>query len=450
MPDVPHDDLEVDAFASSLDDMLERVSSATRAEQEARDKELQAPAKRTPRPRIEPTAMPASAKAAVPTPTPAGPGTAPRVGIAAPGNRRRAWGVVALVAVGAVVAWKGLRFDAAPELQLTLGNLPPTAAGSVSSAPAALPASPAPVAVAPTPTTTPTTSTTTTATAATTATMSTNVAPAPFPAIASDPDASTEALMLAQLRQGSAANAASGAPSFAIARYDSLPGASQAWRVLVPLGVEEVYALVPAMSRLRELDDLRGRRINIGVPESARAKSAEALYRTLFGQPLPPSPLRAAPKDAALAALLRGEDVDAMLLFDGQPSSWLAALPVETRQRLKVLRFDPTRASGQRALQSYLSTSVNPSLVGEPAPVPTLGEVTFLVASRGEATSPELVRRLCERLPSLRAGGHPKWKEIDPSIQLPLQLPRPPEIASAVQACAASRSSSTPSSGALS
>ena len=214
----------------------------------------------------------------------------------------------------------------------------------------------------------------------------------------------------------------------------------------MPLAVEEVYALVPVTSRLRELDDLRGRRINVGAPGSPRAKSAEALYRALFGQPLPSAPLRSKSKEVALRALLLGEGLDAMLLFDGQPSSWLAALPVETRLQLSLLRFDPTRASGQRALQSYLATSVTPTLVTEPAPVPTLGEVTFLVASRGQATSPDLVRRLCERLPALRAGGHPKWKDIDPAALLPMRLPRSPDIASAVQACATSRISPTASS----
>jgi hypothetical protein len=268
--------------------------------------------------------------------------------------------------------------------------------------------------------------------------------------IAVDPDASTEAIMLGQLRQDSTANATAATPDFAIARYDALPPASRGWEMLMPLSVEEVYALVPAASRLRDLDDLRGRRINVGASGSPRARSAEALYRTLFGQPLPPAPLRAASKDVALPALLRGDGLDAILLFDGQPSSWLAALPVETRLQLKVLRFDPTGPSGKRALQAYLSTSVAPKLVAELAAVPTLGEVTFLVALRGRATSPELVHRLCQRLPALRAGGHPKWKEVDPALELPVRLPRSPDIASAMQACAPSRGSSTPLPGALS
>ena len=415
MPDGTADDLEFDAFASSLDEMLERVSSTTRAEQEARDREWPAPVKRAPHTGAEakpiPMYAPATARTSVPPPA-----LADSAVSAKPHDRGRlAWGVVALVALGAVFAWAALRFESSPASSLALEQLPPPAAGLVR--------------------------------ASASSDSAIKVDATPLPAIASDPDASTETLMLQQLRQGSATSTANGTPSFAIARYDSLPAASQGWDVLVPLGVEEVYALVPVTSRLRELDDLRGRRINIGELGSPRAKSAAALYRALFGQPLPAASLRSASREVALQALLRGEGLDAMLLFDGQPSSWLAALPVETRLQLKVLRFDPTRASGQRALQSYLATSVMPTLVTEPAPVPTLGEVTFLVASRGQANSPELVRRLCERLPALRAGGHPKWKDVDPTLELPMQLSHPPDIASAVQACALSRSSSTSSSG---
>jgi hypothetical protein len=239
------------------------------------------------------------------------------------------------------------------------------------------------------------------------------------------------------------------APAFAIARYDTLRPASPGREVLASLGVEEVYALVPAASPLRELGDLRGRRINVGAPGSPRATSAEALYRTLFAQPLPTARWRAASRDAALPALLRGEDLDAMLVFDGQPSAWLAALPVDTRLQLKVLRFDPGSPAGLRALRTYLSTSVAPALAAEPARVPTLGQMTFLVGARPEAGAPDLVRRLCERLPALRARGHPKWKDVDPTLQLPLPLPRSSAVVPALQACATSASPSTPSSGAL-
>lgn len=428
MPDGSHDNPELDAFAASLDDMLERVSSSTRSEQETRQEERPVPARREQRPRVEPTATSASAPplATLSARLPVPPQTMPVVGGAPPRSRRLTLGVVALIGFGAVFAWIGLRHEATPDDPLSIENLPPTAAGAALKLPA-------PRALV----------------AAASQATSQGDAP-PMPAIAIDPDASTEGVMLDQFRHGSAADAAPQTPAFAIARYDNLPAASSGWNVLMPLGVEEVFALVPVTSRLRELDDLRGRRINVGAEGTPRARSSEALYRTLFGQPLPSAPLRSASRESALTAMLRGQGLDAILLFDGQPSSWLAALPAETRLQLKILRFDPTRRSGQRALQAYLATTVTPSLVTEPAPVPTLGEVTFLVASGQQANSPDLVRRLCERLPALRAGGHPKWKDIDPALQLPIRLPRSRDIESAAHACALPPSPATPSSGALS
>jgi len=327
---------------------------------------------------------------------------------------------------GGVLAWVVLSSNEFLAPPLALETLPPTAAGPAGAAPRRPPQ----VVRASVP--------------------AIQAAAAPLPAIASDPDASTEALMLDQLRSGSAASGAAEASSFAITRYDSLPPASRGWNVLVPLAVEEVYALVPATSRLRDLDDLRGRRINVGAPGSPRAVSAAALYRTLFGQALPPAALRAASKDIALKAMLRGEGLDALLLFDGQPSAWLAALPDDKRLQLRVLRFDPDRASGRRALQAYLPARVTPPLAAERTAVPTLGQVTFLIASKEQAAAGDLVRQLCRRLPALRAGGHPKWNDIDPASPLPVRIPTSPDIAPALEACTMSRSSSSPSPGALS
>lgn len=387
MPDGSHGDPDFDTFESSLDEMLERVSASTRAEQEAREAESPASSSAAPKPKLR-------------------------------SHARLPWGVAALVALGAIVAWTGPWFHAPSALApaLAFEQLPPPAAGPGRVSPSRPPAP---------------------------------VAAASMPAITIDPDASTEAVMLEQLLQDSMTGAVS-APAFAVARYDTLQPAPRGWELLAPLSVEEVYALVPATSRLRELADLRGRRINVGERGSPRARSAEALYRTLFGRPMPLAPLGAASKDVALPALLRGEGLDAMLVFDGQPSAWLATLPVDTRLQLKVLRFDPNGSTAKRALQAYISTSVTPALASERAPVPTLGEVTFLVATRQEAQAPDLVRHLCERLPALRAGGHPKWKEVDPALQLPVPLPRSSGLASAASACSISRGSSTPSSGAFS
>lgn len=397
MPDRPHDDARSDAFQQSLDDMLERVSDSIRAEHVVRDRMRVAHAKR-------------AARVPAPVRAPVGPSAAvPPVARDRGAARRVALGAVALLGIGAAVAWT-VPWQPVPETSaMRYESLPPPAAGR----PQAAPLAPRPA-----------------------------VERATLPAIAVDADASTESLMLDQLgRAGGGATAADAAatagapPAFAIARYDTLHATGREWHVLAPLHVEEVYAIVPVASPLRGLGDLQGRRINVGEPGSARATSGAALYRELFGRELPGSTFRSAPRDAALRALLNGDGLDALVYFDGQPSMWLESLPVETRRRLRLLGAEPGGTPERRALRTYLRTSLASGLSPDGKPVPTLGEVSFLVAAPQAARTPRLLQDLCERLPLLRARGHPKWKDVDPTLQLPVNLQRAPELTQALQAC---------------
>ncbi len=393
MPDISDDDLESDAFELSLEEMLERVSAATRADWEAREGTQTPPANRAPRPPLPPRAP---VETVAPTATP-GSARAHRV----------AWPLLALSAVGLGVMWVDHRHGASDAPPISYENLPEPAAGRPGSAAAA---------------------------------ARKPIERAPPLQVAVDADASTESLMVDQLNGlgGAASQAAptfASAPAFAIARYDTLQAPSSDWRVVAPLNVEEVYALVPVTSRLRDLGDLRGRRINVGAPASARAISGAALYHTLFGAPLPATSLGSASKETALRALLDGQGLDAMLLFDGQPSAWLESLPMEMHLRLKVLPLQPGSPASRKALQAYLPATVAPTLANNRAAVPTLGELTFLVASLQAARPQQALRALCEQLPSLRARGHPKWNEVDPSLRLPLNVQRASGLDPALQAC---------------
>jgi hypothetical protein len=258
--------------------------------------------------------------------------------------------------------------------------------------------------------------------------------------IAIDADASTESRMLDELTRsvGSRGGAAdAGIPSrFAIARYDTLPAASADWHVVATLGTEEVYALVPVGSSMRHLGDLRGRRINVGPDGSARAVSGAALYRALFGASPSRSDGSALPRDDALRQMLAAGEPEALLLFDGQPSSWFAALPASTRHALRLLRLDLGEPAGRRALQHYLPGRLAPGVDEDSAPIPTLREVTFLIAPSSARNVAPVLRALCDHLPALRLDGHPKWREVDPALSLPIGLQRPARLDAALTTCA--------------
>ena len=266
---------------------------------------------------------------------------------------------------------------------------------------------------------------------------------APSLDIAIDADASTESRMLDELARaigapGSAAAAAMPA-RLAIARYDTLPVTGADWQVVATLGTEEVYALVPAGSPLRHLGDLRGRRINVGPDGSARAASGAALYRALFGESPSRSASSALSRDDALRQMLANGEPEALLLFDGQPSTWFAALPASTRHALRLLRLDPGEPAGGRALQRYLPGHLAPGVDDGGTPIPTLREVTFLIAPASTRDAAPVLRALCDHLPTLRLDGHPKWREVDPALNLPTGLQRPGQLAAALTTCAPAR-----------
>lgn len=47
-----------------------------------------------------------------------------------------------------------------------------------------------------------------------------------------------------------------------------------------------------------------------------------------------------------------------------------------------------------------------------------------------------VLRALCDHLPALRLDGHPKWREVDPALSLPIGLQRPGRLDEALTTCA--------------
>jgi TRAP-type uncharacterized transport system substrate-binding protein len=239
--------------------------------------------------------------------------------------------------------------------------------------------------------------------------------------------------------------------SLAIARYDALRAARRnasapPLRVLAPLYAEEVVFIVRADSRLKFIHDLRGRRINIGPPREEGPQIVRGIYEKMFGTAMTaPSQLG---EDEALAELVAFRSIDAMVLIDAQPAAWLASLNPRTARSLRLLRLDRNHPEDRRALQEYQASVVRtgPGKKGEG--IPTLATMSYLVVSgQGDADARQLtdmVLALCRDLPRLRAGGHPKWRELRPSVNQDTGWPVLASAQSALQKCASDRPAPAP------
>jgi hypothetical protein len=222
------------------------------------------------------------------------------------------------------------------------------------------------------------------------------------------------------------------AASFALMRYDELqwrrrlePGAGL--QVVAPLHRETVHVLVPARSPLVSMADLRGRRINTGPPDGARASTSHLLYERLTGAPLADDTTDTRPAPAAIAELRLGRGPDAIVLVGDLPAA-LAPLPPELR-RLPLYvpggRFEPAA----RALKAFLPAKAD----GQP----TVASMVFLVATPAATGTliAESVRALCERLPALRRDGHPAWRDVRPGTPITTGWPDAPAAIAARSAC---------------
>lgn len=242
--------------------------------------------------------------------------------------------------------------------------------------------------------------------------------------------------------------------TLAIAQFDALRAARRSasappLRVLAPLYAEEVVFIVRADSPLKFIHDLRGRRVNIGSAREGSSQTVREIYRQMFGTAMTePSQLG---KDEALAELVGFRSIDAMVLVEAQPSAWLASLHPTTARGLRLLRLDRKQPEDRRVLQEF-QTSVlraGPGLKkGEG--MPTLATMSYLgVSGQDDADAKQLadmVRALCRELPRLRAGGHPKWRELQPWVNQDTGWPVVTAGKSALKNCVSHRPapSSTP------
>jgi len=195
-------------------------------------------------------------------------------------------------------------------------------------------------------------------------------------------------------------------------------------RVIMPLYNEEIYFIVRADSPMEYVHDIRGQRINTGPIGSGTALTTTTLYRLMFGEPLSEANASFLTNEDALARLVTEKSIDVVAVIAGQPAKLLIDMKPESRQYIKLLKFDRNNAASEAALRTYFPATVradlHPNLLSED--LPALAVKAYLVTYdfNLDYTRDHLarfMRALCQNYSQLQANGHPKWREVQ--IALP-------------------------------
>jgi hypothetical protein len=198
--------------------------------------------------------------------------------------------------------------------------------------------------------------------------------------------------------------------------------------VVAPLYTERIQVLVSTDARWDYVHQIKGLRLNIGRAEGARARTVRALYRQLFGVPLPQAQANELDLDVALQQLpQRGSPIDAVVVVSDAPL--LPQLQPALRRRVRELTLDPRHAGTVTALPAF---SISRRTPNERA---RLSVATFLVAP-GAAPSPNdaalraLAAALCRAQPALQASDSSLlrgWRQgQQPDVGWPYVLARTP------------------------
>ena len=191
-------------------------------------------------------------------------------------------------------------------------------------------------------------------------------------------------------------------------------------RVIMPLYNEEIYFIVRADSDLNYIHEIKNVKINAGELGSGTALTSATLYRAMFDGTMPDANTSYLSNEEALAKLVTDQTVDVVAIIAGQPAKLLVDMKPESRQLIKLLKFDPTHASSDTVLKTYFSTTVRasnyPNLLE--ADLPSLAVKAFLVTYDFQLQNTgsylrNFARSLCQNFPLLQEKGHPKWREVE-------------------------------------
>lgn len=191
-------------------------------------------------------------------------------------------------------------------------------------------------------------------------------------------------------------------------------------RVVMPLYSEEIYFIARADSPLEYVHEIENMRINVGPIGSGTALTTTTLYRAMFSAPIPDDKASFLSNEDALVKLITDRSLDVVAVIAGQPAKLLTDMKPESRQYIKLLKFDPAHPTSPAALGTYFPATARassyPNLLA--ADVPTLSVKAYLVTYDFSLPATEyylrrFARSLCRNFGNLQKAGHPKWREVD-------------------------------------
>lgn len=201
-----------------------------------------------------------------------------------------------------------------------------------------------------------------------------------------------------------------------LARGDALPALRGAPGALLPLAREQVQVVVRAESGRRFLHQLRGLHMNIGEAGGARAQTAHALYRRLYGNAVPSWDVDHRDEASALRELAReGSTLDAVAVVSDRPA--LERLPAALRGQLRVLVLDaqhPSTAEVSRGFHMH-SDPAGRGLMPQATTYLVLPAAGGVAAPAGTALACALLRAR----PELQRRGSSLMRGIDPGTPAP-------------------------------
>ncbi len=201
-------------------------------------------------------------------------------------------------------------------------------------------------------------------------------------------------------------------------RHDLFPGMRQLVQYIAKLYDEEVHIL--ARKDIARVEDLAGKKVNIGVRGSGTAMTASVLFGSLGIPAIPTND----DDEKALDRLERGE-IAAVVLVAGQPARLFADAGAKG-DGLHFLPVPMLPALADTYRRAQITHAAYPRLVAEGAPVPTIAVGSVMAVYGWPPGSPRYIKvaRFVDAFFSKfhefqRPPRHPKWQQVDLSAEVP-------------------------------